>query len=202
MKENISTYRENYVVIDIETTGLDPAECSIIELSAIRYESGIMIDKFSTLVRPHVCTQNKDGNEMYMDLFISELTGISNEMLRHAPYIEAVLGDFRKFIRGDVLVGHNIPFDISFIDKAFSEYDGSHLINDYIDTCQLSRDMLPDLEHHSLKYMSEYFGVDYSGAHRSLKDCELTNLCYLNLFTEQAIVNDQSEKKVELELAI
>ena len=200
--KSINEYRESYVTIDIETTGLDPQECSIIELSAIRYESGIKVDKFSTLVRPHKFTTDKSGNEVYMALFISQLTGITNEMLREAPFIEDVLGSFRKFIRNDVIVGHNIPFDISFINKALLEYDGSQLYNEYIDTLELSRSFLPYLEHHSLKYMSEYFNVDYTGAHRSLKDCELTNLCYLNLFIDQAMVDENVQKKEELDLAI
>lgn len=99
---------ENFVAIDIETTGLFPDCDEIIELGAVRYRSGEAADRFSQRVKP----------ETPINDFITRLTGISNEMLADAPSIERVLPEFTVFLGSDILVGHSVNFDINFLYDA------------------------------------------------------------------------------------
>ena len=96
---------DDYVVIDLETTGLDPEYESIIEIAAMRVNGNAVVDSLSSLINP--------GYEI--DEFITDLTGITNEMLASAPPIEDYLPEFLEFIKDSVLVGHNVNFDINFI---------------------------------------------------------------------------------------
>ena len=110
---------DSFVIIDIETTGLMPYWDDIIEVGAIRYEHGIEVRRFSSLVKPPVC---EDGS--YIDDYIIELTGITNEMVSTAPNIENVLSDLDSFIGNSILIGHNVNFDINFLYDNFEEYLG------------------------------------------------------------------------------
>lgn len=95
----------DYVVVDIEKTGLDPQWNDIIEFGALRISDGKVIDSFTSLVNP--------GYEI--DNFIIELTGITNEMLATASDIKAVLPKFLDFVGNSIVLGHNVNFDINFI---------------------------------------------------------------------------------------
>ena len=94
----------NYVVFDIETTGLDPEFDEIIEIGAVKIKDGIKIDTFNSLIKP----------EYEIDEFITELTGITNEMVENAPSIDEVLPKFMDFIKDYIIIGHNVNFDINF----------------------------------------------------------------------------------------
>ena len=94
-----------YIAFDIETTGLDSMYDEIIEIGAIKIEDGKEIETFSTLIKP----------EYEIDEFITELTGITNEMVMDAPKINEVLPKFMDFIKDSVILGHNVNFDINFI---------------------------------------------------------------------------------------
>ena len=98
---------KDFVIIDIETTGLMPDWDNIIEIGSIKYKNNIEVERFSTLIKPPAYD---DGS--YIDDYIVELTGITNEMLSTAPSVEEVLADFDSFIGNSVLIGHNVNFDI------------------------------------------------------------------------------------------
>lgn len=170
---------ESFVVLDIETTGLMPDWDYIIEIGAIKYEQNKEVERFSSLIQPPVCD---DGS--YIDDYIVELTGITNEMLSTAPNIEEVLSDFDSFIEDSILIGHNVNFDINFLYDNFEEYLGKALSNDFVDTMRLSRNLHPEEKHHRLSDLCKRYELDYSSAHRSIKDCELTYSCYKHLLTE------------------
>lgn len=103
--KSLLVFPDDYTVIDIETTGLDPLFDDIIEIAGIKYRENKEIERFQSLINPG----RKIGD------FIVELTGITNEMLLDAPSIETVLPRFLEFVGNDTIVGHNVHFDINFI---------------------------------------------------------------------------------------
>lgn len=168
--KSLVEFTDNYVVIDIETTGLDARYDDIIELSAIRFVDNIEVARFSSLVRP----------EWEIPSYIEELTGITNDMLRTAPNISEILPEYLHFLDNSVLVGHNVNFDINFIyDNA--ENIGMEFKNDYIDTLRFSRKLLKELKNHKLDTVKNHFGITSEAAHRALPDCIATHECYLKL---------------------
>lgn len=161
----------NYTVIDIETTGISPRDDSIIEISALRVRDRMVSDVFSALINP--------GYEI--PSFISELTGITNKMLESAPRIESVLPDFISFLGDDIVVGHNVNFDINFLYDNSIELLSKPLSNDFIDTMRLARKIFPNAPHHRLQDISAMLSVNYSGAHRAEQDCRITYQCYVKM---------------------
>lgn len=179
---SLSFFPEDYVVLDIETTGLSPVKNEIIELSALRVESGEIKEEFSTLVKPIG----------YLSPYITRLTGISKEMLCYAPYIDDALLHFMEFISNSVVIGHNVTFDINFISQKLKECHNVSFENDYIDTLKLARRFLPQLPSKKLGLVAAHFNFNTDGMHRGLKDCIVTNLCYQK-FSD--IVKKQNSEK-------
>lgn len=152
----------SYTVIDTETTGYDPRYDQIIEMAAIKIRDGKEVARYETLVNP----------ERPIDDFIADLTGITNEELSTAPVIADCLQDFVDFIGEDIVVGHNVHFDINFIYDALLACGYAPIKNDFVDTLRLSRRVRPDLEHHRLCDMAAAYSVPQPVAHRSLADCQ------------------------------
>lgn len=169
--KSLTKISSDYTVLDIETTGLDPCFDEIIEISALRVRSADVTDTFSSLVKP---------SEPVSD-FITELTGITNEMLDDAPPIYDVLPRFIRFVGDDIVVGHNVNFDINFL------YDQSACLglppfgNDFLDTMRLSRKLFPELKNHKLDTLAQFFEVPRSISHRATADCEATNSIYRHI---------------------
>ena len=160
----------DYTVVDLETTGLSPTSDSIIEFAAVKVRDGLVVDQYSTLINPETPICRK----------VTMLSGITDEMLQDAPLIEAVLPECIQFIGLDIIVGHNISFDLSFLQPAAHAL-GLSLDNDYVDTLQLSRRLCPELENHKLCTLQQHFGVKNPEAHRALSDCLCTHGCYQKL---------------------
>lgn len=161
----------DYIIFDIETTGLDSSYDEVIEIGAIKVKNNKIVSKFNSLVKPK--------NEI--DEYITELTGITNEMVKDAPTIEEILPDFMNYIGNDILIGYNVNFDINFIYDNLYRNKFDVLTNDFIDTMRISRKLLPELPHHRLIDLAKYFKIDSTNNHRSLKDCEITMNVYENL---------------------
>lgn len=92
-----------------------------------------------------------------------------------------VLYEFKKFLENDIIIGHNVNFDIDFIYDSMVDNLGEYLSNDYIDTLRISRKLLPELKHHKLDNLIDYFNLTKRNEHRALNDCVLTNQVYINL---------------------
>ena len=152
---------DTYTVIDIETTGLDSRFCEIIELSALRYSNGSLIDSFTTLVKP---TEPIDD-------FITELTGITNDLVSDAPAISDAIKNFYNFVGSDILVGYNVHFDINFIYDVLQNTHGLDFTNSFVDVMRFAKKLLPDLKNHKLEAVADHYKVS-SPAHRSYADCE------------------------------
>lgn len=167
--KRLDRYVEDYVVFDLETTGINPEWDEIIEISAVRVEQGKIADHFSTLVNPG----------RHIPAAASAVNGITDRMVADAPHISEVIEDFMDFIGAAVLVGHNIhTFDLKYIRRVLGEKMGRELENDYIDTLYMARRCLPQLSHHRLTDLSAYYHIDTKGAHRALNDCIMNQQCY------------------------
>lgn len=172
--KSIIDFPNQYIVIDIETTGLSPIYDEIIEIAAIKVENGVPTYTFSTLVKP---THDIDD-------FISALTGITNDMLSTAPTLENVLPLFIDFIGDNTLLGHNVNFDINFLYDNIENILGIYLKNHFIDTMRIFRKLYPELAHHRLLDLASNYGIDYTRAHRSLTDCKITYYCFKKMVEE------------------
>lgn len=89
--------------------------------------------------------------------------------------------NLRNFLGNDIIIGHNVNFDIDFIYDSMVDNLGEYLSNDYIDTLRISRKLLPELKHHKLDNLIDYFNLTKRNEHRALNDCVLTNQVYINL---------------------
>lgn len=168
-------FPDRYVVIDLETTGFDARYDNIIEIAGIRYDNGQEMGRFHSLVKPPYGHIPKG---------ITDLTGISTEMVESAPQDDEILPGFYDFIGDDFVVGHNVSFDVNFLyDCAYGRKEAP-FSNDYVDTIQLSRRLYPDLPNRKLATLVSYLGVDVQGAHRALEDCLATQACFLKMKEE------------------
>ena len=164
---------DDYSIIDIETTGLYPECDEIIEISVLRCRNDNIVDKYSTLVCP--------DDLSLVDDFITELTGITQEMLKGKPHIQEILSEVINFIGEDIVIAHNANFDINFIYDKCDEFINHIFSNNFVDTLRISRRALPALKNHKLTTIAEFFTIDTNGAHRSEKDCEIMHECYKQL---------------------
>lgn len=154
-----------FVVIDLETTGASPRDCAITEVAAARYEGGICTGTFSTLVNPGV----------EIPPFITYLTGITESMIGPAPPIESVLPALLEFIGGAVLVGHNVRFDIAFLDAALRAHNYPTLSHRRIDTCSLARRLVrSEVANCKLGTLAAHFAFTHQPTHRALADVRAT----------------------------
>ena len=151
----------DYIVLDIETTGLDPKFDEIIEIGAIKVINGEIVDEFSELVKPS-CS---------ITPFISSITGITNEMLENAKNINQVLPRFLDFVKDMTIVGHNVNFDINFIYDYALYISKKIFSNNYIDTLRFSRKLFTNLHDHRLQTISQYLNLQEENYHRASYDC-------------------------------
>ena len=162
----------DYTVLDIETTSLDSFTGEIVEISAIKVRDKKEVDTFSELIKTH----NRLG------AFTTRLTGITNEMVqKEGKDLINVLQQFKDFLDRDIIVGHNVNFDINFIYDSMYKNMNEYLTNDFVDTLRISRKVLPNLRHHKLDNLIDYFNLVKRDEHRALNDCILTNQVYINL---------------------
>ena len=165
----INKYTPNYVIFDLETTGISPNYDEVIEISALKVKGGEVVDEFNTLVNP--------GRKIPFGA--TKVNGITNAMVAEAPAFSHVLAEFLDFAEGLVLVGHNIArFDMKFIWRDAEQYFGEIPQNNYVDTLQVARKHLPKMEHHRLVDLAEHYGISSEGAHRALNDCYMNQKVY------------------------
>lgn len=177
--KSLLEFPNEYVVIDVETTGLNPSYDFIIELSAVKIKNNAIIDTFSTLVKPdEVLYEDESPNKYYVDDFITELTGITNEMLKNAPCISDVLEQFLSFVGNNIIIGHNVNFDINFIYDDTLEILNRDFSNDFVDLLRISRKVFPDFEDHKLSTLADNFKVEVERSHRAEDDCITTFKCF------------------------
>jgi len=166
--KNLMGIADNYVVVDIETTGLDVSCDEIIEVAAARVRDGVIIDKFTSLMNP----------EHRINEFIMDLTGITNEMVENAPPSEIALQAFVDFVGDGLIVGHNVNFDINFLYDNCEEKIDYIFSNNFLDTMRLSRRLFAKEKQHRLTDLVNRFGIGSIVEHRALGDVLQTQKCY------------------------
>ncbi|PKR78658.1 PolC-type DNA polymerase III [Halalkalibacillus sediminis] len=159
-----------YVVFDVETTGLSATYDKIIELAAVKIYQGEIIDRFERFVNPHQKLSETTTN----------LTGITDDMVKDAPEIEQVMKEFDEWMGGDILVAHNASFDIGFINAAFKRMDRPKVTNPVIDTLELARFLHPELKSHRLNTLCKFLNIELTQHHRAIYDAEATGYLLWN----------------------
>ena len=162
---------DNYIALDLETTGLNPARDRIIEIGMARIEGGKVADTYEQLISPGIKLSER----------VVELTGIDDSMLKDMPSITDVLDDILEFISDWPILGHNIIFDYSFLKKA-AVNAGKTFSNKGIDTLKMARRILPEVEHKRLDFLCEYFSIDPGHSHRALDDAVSASYLYKKMY--------------------
>lgn len=159
------------VALDIETTGLDSRSDAIIEIGAVRFTGSRVEAEWTSLINPGKSIPS----------FISQLTGINNEMVRNAPPIKAVIQDFANFVGDSPVLGHNVRFDLSFLQQ-----NKILLENDVLDTYELASVIFPTASRYNLGALGQQLNIPLPATHRALDDARVTHAVYVNLY-EQAL---------------
>lgn len=152
-----------FVILDIETTGLDAKKDKITEIGAVKIKDGKIVGEFSSFVNPQVP----------IPPFIVKLTGITDDMVKDSPTIDEVLPRFLEFSGSAVLVAHNSPFDLGFIKYNAALIERT-IDNPVLDTLQLSRKLFPELNKHKLNIVAGHLGIKMKNHHRAIDDSRTT----------------------------
>ena len=173
-----------YVVFDIETTGLSFKFCKIIEIGAVRLDTaGNVIDRFSEFVNP----------EEPIPYSIEKLTSINDNMVKDADTIDKVLPRFFEFCKGAMLVAHNATFDTTFI-RVNAKRLGMEYNFTALDTMTLAYIFLPELGKYNLDRLTHYFGLENKHHHRACDDAEVTSGIFIGLMK---MINESGAKTVD-----
>lgn len=170
-----------YVVFDVETTGLSAIYDTIIELAAVKIKDGEIIDRFESFANPH----------HPLSATTIELTGITDDMVKNAPDVEVVLRDFYEWSKDAIFVAHNATFDMGFLNTGFEKIGLSKASNPVIDTLELARFLYPELRNHRLNTLAKKFNVELTQHHRAIYDAEATGHLFLKM------LKDVYEKGIE-----
>jgi ATP-dependent DNA helicase DinG len=161
--------RDIIVALDLETTGLDIRSDQIIEIGAVKFQGSEILDEWQTLVYPGCSIPS----------YISQLTGLRNKDVEHAPRSGDVLPGLRRFLGDMPLLGHNIGFDVEFLQAA-----GLRLRNPLIDTYSVASTLLPDTPRYSLSALAALYNIPTDGAHRALNDTYMSVSLHQKLWQE------------------
>lgn len=172
--KSLIDFPDNFVVVDIETTGFNPNIDSIIQLGAIKIYKNNIIDTFNSLVNPEKEVKEK----------VLKITGITQEQLNQSKKIDEILPDFLEFIGDNIIVGHNISFDINFLYDKCLEILNFPLKNNFIDTLRIARKLIKQLEHHKIDNLMEYYNLGERKLHNANNDCLITFDIYKNMYND------------------
>lgn len=161
---------KSYIAFDVETTGLNPMENEIIEIGALKVRDGKVAERFMEFIHPTAP----------ISAAITNLTGITNEMVAGARPRCEVVSDFLDFCEDDILIGHNVSFDYSFM-KYSAAADGLPFEKLGIDTLKIAKKVHSDLDSKSLGSLCAYYNIENRAAHRAYHDALATAKLYQTL---------------------
>lgn len=153
----------DYCVVDTETTGGRASINRVIDVAVFHFRDGIVLDKYQTLINP--------GRPI--PPWITALTGIDDDMVRHAPRFEEIAGDLKNFLEKGTFVAHNAPFDYKFIYHEFLRV-GEEWKRPHLCTLKLARRLFADLPSRSLGVLCDHLMIDIYDRHRAAGDAEAT----------------------------
>ena len=160
---------ENFVCVDLETTGLNPKTDRIIEIGMVKVREGKIVDQFSSLINPRQQLEER----------IEQITGITQKELENQPLQTEILPQILEFLEEDVFLGHRVLFDYSFLKRAFTNEKIS-FERKGIDTLKIARKVVADCESKSLPKLCSHYGIEYH-PHRALSDALATVELYRKL---------------------
>lgn len=160
---------ENFVCVDLETTGLNPKTDRIIEIGMVKVREGKIVEQFSSLINPRQQLEER----------IEQITGITQKELENQPLQKEILPQILEFLEEDVLLGHRVLFDYSFLKRAFTN-EKIPFERKGIDTLKIARKVVADCESKSLPKLCSHYGIEYH-PHRALSDALATVELYRKL---------------------
>jgi DNA polymerase III epsilon subunit family exonuclease len=182
----------DFVIVDVETTGAKTPHSRIIEIGAYRIKESQVVAKFETLVNPQIT----------IPPFITRLTGISNEMVKHAPTFSEIVHPWLEFLTDAVLVAHNASFDVRFLNHEISLiFPGKRMTNTQLCTVNLARRALPGLLNYRLHTIAEHFSITIHQRHRAGSDASATAEIFLHilkLLHQHSVTNLAEARKFRL----
>jgi len=165
----------DFVVLDVEAVTVRSQPAKIIELGAYRLKAGAIIDEFETLINP----------EVPLPRFIANLTGISDEMLKHAPLFSEIVSSWLDFAGDAVLVAHNSDFDLRLLNREIGRcFPGYRMRNGELCTVDLARRLMRNLDGHNLDALADHFGFEISRRHRAAGDAFATARLFMQLLNQ------------------
>jgi len=166
---------DDFVVLDVETTGLQPSRQRVIEVAALRFKDGLEVSRFESLCKP----------DRRVPKYVTQLTGITDVLLEEAPTFAEIVDGLLDQIGSCLIVGHNVGFDLSFLDAELRRLDRPALINERLDTLGLAVRLLPALRKPALAALARELGVmdTRRQEHRAGPDARLTGRVVLELET-------------------
>jgi DNA polymerase III epsilon subunit family exonuclease len=175
------------VVVDTETTGRDSKAADLIEIGAVKVRDGQVVDRFSTFVNP--------GRQ----IFGVQMHGITDADVTGAPVAHEAAERLLGFVGGAPVVGHNVAFDLGFLDDAMGE-PGKFITGGYFDTLSLVRDGYPDLDSYKLGDVARFFGVEVETVHRGLADAETTAAVLLKIAADLPARIDNLQEAIAISI--
>ena len=169
------------VSLDLETTGLDPLRDAILEIGAVKFRGNEVLDTFSTLINPARPIPPK----------ITDLTGIADRDVSGAQKLFDVLQRLSAFVRDLPIVGHNIGFDLGFLNKQRLFYD-----NPSLDTFELAGMLIPHAERYSLGSLAREVGIALPATHRALDDARVAHQLYQKMFERASEVSAKTLEEI------
>ncbi len=183
-------FSDEFIVFDIETTGLSPLNCKITEIGAVKVRNGEVLEVYNTFVNP----------ETPIPPEIVELTSITDEMVADARKIDEVLPEFLSFVGDRLLIAHNANFDISFIRAAAKELD-IPFENAYLDTVGLSRFLNKELKSHKLDVLAKHYKLGDFNHHRASDDAEVLSRIFFKMAEQLSEMDVKNFKDLDHEFS-
>ena len=172
-----------FVVTDTETTGTKAETNRIIEIGAVKIEGGEIVDRFQQLVDPQRSIPSR----------ITKLTGISTGMVFEKPTMDEVMPEYLNFLGDGIIVAHNLPFDLRFLNAELRRLGRDELGNRTLCSLRLARRLLPGLKSKGLTRLAQFYGVNVNGRHRALGDAEATGIILQRFFRQLDFEHDVQE---------
>jgi len=177
---------EIYISLDLETTGFDADADQVLEIAAIKFQGGKIIDKFETLINPNI----------EIPAMVSHITGIFSDTVKDAPSFDQIAQKLREFLGSYPIVGHNIDFDLTFLESK-----GIPILNKQYDTLQLAGILLPNLPSYSLDTISRQLKISHENKHRAMSDAHVCFELFQILTAKIQEIPKSTLKEIQIQIA-
>ncbi len=181
--------KNEFVIVDLETTGLSAERHRITEIAAVKVRSGVIVDKFESLVNPGVPIPRH----------ITRITGIDDDTVKDAPPVKDVLASFLRFAGDSTIVAHNANFDMGFLRYNAAKDLKMSVLNPSLCTKELSKQMVPEMSSRALSSLCAFFGIVNENAHRAMGDVKATFQIF-NLLQDRMKENSEETASQHVEL--